>query len=138
MATILAHITVKPGNEARFEEVARQLHRATHEREHAVLRYEYWRGAEERTYYSLLSFTDNDGFLAHQTSDHHEAASPAIGELVESVRLEWVDPVAGASSLPATRPTEVPADASDLWRRYARWFAVQEAPWWLPLREAQG
>jgi quinol monooxygenase YgiN len=135
MATILAHIKVKPGEERRFEAVARELHRATHSLETEVLRYEYWRGAEERTYYSLLSFTDNDGFLAHQTSDHHEAASPAIGELVESIRLEWVDPVGDASPLPATRPTPVPEDASELWRRYAKWFAVEEASWWLPLRD---
>jgi quinol monooxygenase YgiN len=136
MATILAHIRVKPGEERRFEAVARELHRATHERETAVLRYEYWRGAEEGTYYGLLSFTDNDGFLTHQTSDHHEAASPVIAGLVESVRLEWVDPVADASPLPSTRPTEVPPDAGELWRRYARWFAIEEAGWWLPLREA--
>jgi quinol monooxygenase YgiN len=129
---------VKPGAERRFEAVARDLHRATHEHETAVLRYEYWRGAEPGSYYGLLSFTDNDGFLTHQTSEHHEAASPAIGELVESVRLEWVDPIGSSSPLPATRPTTVPEGAGDLWRRYARWFAVEEATWWLPLRAADG
>lgn len=136
MATILAHIRVKPGAEARFEAVVTALHEATHLQESAVLRYEYWRGAEERTYYGLLSFTDNDGFLAHQTSDHHEEASPRIGELVESVHLEWVDPLPAASPLPPTRPSPVPEGAGELWRRYARWFAVEEAPWWLPLRDA--
>ncbi len=134
MATILAHITVKPGEERRFEEIARRLHRETHERETEVLRYEYWRGAEERTYYSLLSFTDNDGFLAHQTSDHHEAASPELGAVLASVRLEWVDPLADASPLPPTEMQPLREGASELETRYHRRFAAQVADWWRSLR----
>ena len=56
MATILAHITVKPGMAARFEQIATELYRQTHEHESDVRRYEYWRGADENTYYTLLSF----------------------------------------------------------------------------------
>ena len=102
MATILAHITVKPGAEARFETIARELYAATHEHETAVRRYEYWRGADARTYYTLLSFESFPAFILHQTSAHHEAASPALGEVIEALRLEWVDPIAGASPLVAT------------------------------------
>jgi hypothetical protein len=39
MATILAHIRVKPGQEARFEQLAADLYRSTHRSEQAVRRY---------------------------------------------------------------------------------------------------
>jgi quinol monooxygenase YgiN len=45
MATILAHITVKPGKEREFEDLAERLVKATHDNETRVIRYEYWRGA---------------------------------------------------------------------------------------------
>lgn len=43
MATLLAHITVKPGAEAAFEAVARRLFDETHAHETGVLRYEIGR-----------------------------------------------------------------------------------------------
>lgn len=131
MATILAHITVRPGQAARFEEIAAELYRLTHEREPNVRRYEYWRGAEENTYYTLLSFDTFNDFLVHQTSDHHEVASPQLGQVVTGIKLEWVDPIQGSSPLAST--TEggpLPADANELLVEYAKRFAVQVAPWW--------
>lgn len=130
MATILAHITVRPGAEARFEEVARKLYEATHAEEPNVTRYEYWRGATERTYYTLLSFPAFVDFLTHQTSDHHESASPALGELIEALRLEWVDPIEGASPLTQTAQQALPDGASELMQQYAVRFAPQIAEWW--------
>ena len=111
MATLLAHITVRPGAEADFEAVAKALYEGTHSTETGVRHYEYWRGAEPRTYYTLLSFDDHRAFIAHQTSDHHEAASPVLGRLIESLRLEWVDPVPGASALSPTGMQDAPPDA---------------------------
>ncbi len=134
MATILAHIRVHPGRERDFERVARSLHEETHAREKGVRRYEYWRGAEPGLYYSLLSFDDFNAFLAHQTSPHHEAASPALGELIRELRLEWVDPVEGASRLPATRMQDLAPAASELTERYHRRFAAQVQAWWEALR----
>ena len=130
MATLLAHITVRPGSEADFESLARTLHDRTHALETGVRHYEYWRGAEPRTYYTLLSFDDHRAFIAHQTSDHHEAASPALGGVVESLRLEWVDPVPGASALPPTRTQDAPADANELVTAYTDLFAAVVADWW--------
>lgn len=130
MATILAHLKVKAGAEARFEAIARTLYRDTHVLEEGVLRYEYWRGAEPRTYYTLLSFRDFPSFIVHQTSDHHETASPQLGEVLEGLRLEWLDPVPDASPLPPTRAGTVPADADELSRTYAQRFAAQIASWW--------
>ena len=114
MATLLAHITVRPGAEAEFESLARRLYERTHSTETDVLRYEYWRGADERSYYTLLSFVDHRAFIEHQASDHHESASPELGRLIEHLRLEWLDPLDGASALPATEMQPVPAGADDL------------------------
>ncbi len=134
MATLLAHITVRSGSEGRFEEIARELFERTHADEPDVLHYEYWRGAAERTYYSLLSFTDHRAFIVHQTSEHHEIASPQIGAVVESIRLEWVDPIAGASGLPPTDAQDAPDGADELTATYAERFAADVADWWLALR----
>jgi quinol monooxygenase YgiN len=134
MATLLAHITVKPGSEERFEEIARELYERTHAEETGVLRYEYWRGSNPRTYYTLLSFDDHRTFIVHQTSDHHEEASPKIGESVESLRLEWVDPISDASPLPVTAAQDAPDDADELTRTYSERFAAQVADWWLDQR----
>lgn len=130
MATILAHITVHPGAEQRFEELARELWSATHATEPGIRRYEYWRAAEPRTYYTLLAFANYHAFLAHQASDHHEAAGAELGLLIESLRLEWIDPVSGASALPATAAQLLPDDADDRVRLYAVLFAPEIAPWW--------
>ncbi len=134
MATLLAHITVRPGTEERFEEIARTLYERTHTDETDVLRYEYWRGAEERTYYTLLSFTDHRAFIEHQASDHHESASPAIGEVVERITLEWVDPIRGAADLPETVMQDAPDGSSDLVTKYTDSYAARVADWWLRIR----
>lgn len=130
MATILAHLKVKPGAEAQFEDIARTLYHDTHTHETGVLRYEYWRGSEPGTYYTLLSFVDFPTFIVHQTSDHHETASPQLGQVLAGIRLEWLDPVPDASPLPPTRSGEVPGDASELSRTYAQRYAAQIASWW--------
>jgi quinol monooxygenase YgiN len=138
MATFLAHIRVKPGFEAAFERTATALHDATHAAEPRMLRYEYWRASEERTYYTLASFDDFHAFLEHQTSDHHEGAGPALMAAIESIRFEWVDPIVGASPLPATDMQPLPEGASDAATKYHERFAVRDGAWWLPLREGGG
>ena len=95
MATFLARIHIHPGREAEFERIAAELHRQTHEREAGVRRYEYWRGAEPSTYYALASFDSFDAFLVHQSSDHHELATPSLRDVTASMHLEWLDPVPG-------------------------------------------
>lgn len=116
LATILARIRIKPGQEARFEEVEGALWRETHASEKNVRRYEFFRGAEERLFYGLLSFDDFAGFLEHQTSPHHEIAP--LGDVIESIKLEWVDPLGKASGLAPTNRQDLPAGASELMARY--------------------
>ncbi len=134
MATILVHIVIRDGYEADFEVIARDLYQASHAREVGLLRYEYWRGSEPRSYYTLLSFVDFATFIAHQTSEHHETASPQLGPMVESLRLEWVDPIAGAADLPETNAQDLLTATDELTRVYAGRFAAHVAPWWETLR----
>ncbi len=134
MATILAHITVRPGKEAQFEAIARDLYAGSHGNETGLRSYEYWRGADQRTYYTLLAFDDHRAFIDHQTSDHHETASPLLGPVIESIRLEWVDPVAGASPLPPTEHQAAPEGADELTLDYTDRYAAQVADWWQALR----
>ena len=130
MATLLAHIQVKPGSEAEFEAIAAKLYRDTHRKETGCQRYEYWRGAEPGFYYSLLSFDDFHGFLRHQVSDHHEAASPGIKEICLSVKLEWVDPIGDSSPLPPTRMQVLPEGADKKMTLYHELFAAVTQEWW--------
>ena len=134
MATILAHITVQEGKEKEFEEVLHRLWRSTHEHEDHVLRYEYWRGAEKNQYYGLLSFNDYNGFLEHQTSDHHETDAKLLTHLFTDFRVEWIDPISTASPLPETNMQPLIADASDLWKAYYERMPAAVATWWLALR----
>jgi quinol monooxygenase YgiN len=133
MATILAHIQIHPGKEIEFETLVRKLFSGT-VREPAKRHYEYWRGAAPGLYYCLLAFDDFHGFLDHQTSDHHEKASPELGRLIAKMRLEWVDPVQGASELPPTEMQDLPAGADELTKRYHKLFAATLQDWWQPLR----
>ncbi len=137
MATLLAHIRVHPDRAERFEELARDLYQASHAGEVGLRRYEYWRGEEAGTYYTLMSFDDYAAFLAHQTSPHHEGASPALREVIQVLRLEWVDPLRGASPLPRTDSSPLPPGATDLEREYSVRFAAKVQEWWEPLRKAE-
>ena len=130
MATLLAHIQVKPGREADFEAIAAELYRDTHLEETGCLRYEYWRGAAPGFYYSLLSFEDFHAFLRHQVSDHHETASPRIGDVCQKVKLEWVDPLGDSSPLPPTRMQTLPDGADEKTTRYHEAFAAVTQDWW--------
>jgi len=130
MATLLAHIQVKEGQEAEFEAIAARLHDATHRQETGCRRYEYWRGAKTGFYYALLSFDDFHAFLRHQVSDHHEQASPAIQDVCLDVQLEWVDPVGDSSPLPATRMQALPEGADEKTALYHELFAADIQAWW--------
>lgn len=135
MATLLAHIKIRPGQEARFEELQGWLYEQTHANEPACRRYEFFRGAEPGSYYGLLSFDDFRGFLVHQSSDYHEEFGSKFGGVVEDIKLEWVDPVGKASALAPTNAQDAPAGASDLMQEYARSYAPTIQDWWQALRQ---
>jgi quinol monooxygenase YgiN len=138
MATLLAHLRVHPGREPEFEWVAAELWRQTHANESRVRRYEYWRGAQPSTYYTLESFDDFHGFLSHQASAHHEAAAPRLREMLADVRLEWVDPVGDASGLAATAMQPLRPGAHALEVAYHERYPAEVQDWWIPLRTGAG
>ena len=130
MATLLAHIKIKPGKEAHFEDLQGWLFDKTKELEPGCRAYEFFRGAEPGFYYGLLSFDDFTAFMIHQTSDHHEEFGAKFGDAVEAIKLEWVDPVGKASTLAPTNPQDLPADANDLMKAYSRTYAIDMQDWW--------
>jgi quinol monooxygenase YgiN len=128
LATLLVHIGIREGQEGAFEAAARELYEQTHALEPRCRRYEYWRGAEPRHYYALLSFDDFVAFIEHQVSDHHEA--PDYEAMIEDIRLEWVDPVQGASELVPTDTKPMPGNASDKMKTYAEQYVADVQDWW--------
>ena len=137
MSTILAHIVIHPGKEDEFESLAVTMHAASHADEERLRAYGYWRAAEPRHYYSLLAFDDYLGFMAHQTSEHHETAGPSLRDCIEAITLEFVDPIEGASKLAPSNPQALPADASPLMKRYASRIPATVADWWVERRAAR-
>ena len=134
MATCLAHIRVKDGKAAEFEELARGLYAAAIGHEPGMIRYEYWRGQEAGSYYCLESFSDGyAGFLAHETADYHEAAAEPIMALIADFSLEWIDPVVDAAPLGTSHEYTLGPDASARERLYADMFPLKLASWWLSL-----
>ena len=130
MATILAHIKIRAGKEARFEELAEELYASSHGVEKKLLRYEYWRGQEPGRYYTLLAFEDYHGFLEHESSPHHLDATPELRRIIEEIKLEFLDPVPNASPLPSTVVQGAPPNASEVVANYAKRIPVTIASWW--------
>ena len=133
MSTLLAHVTIKPGLEDHWESIARRVFASTHDNELDCNRYEYWRGSNERTYYVLLSFKSFDDFMIHQVADYHHNTD--FGDCFESFRLEWVDPIKGASPLnPSQTSGDIDSSKGELWNQYVSNHSTEIPVWWLPLR----
>jgi quinol monooxygenase YgiN len=128
MATLLCHIEINPGKEPEFEAVMKEMYRRTHAEEPNCIRYEYYRGAQPNTYYSLLSFTDRFSFLQHQISDYHEGYDFAA--MIKSLEMEWVDPVADASPLIQTESGEIPDTANETIQTAAQTYVINVQSWW--------
>jgi len=132
MATFLAKIKIISGKEREFETTAKEMFSATHANEPECRRYEYWRGKDPRTYYCLESFNNYIGFMIHQSSPHHEA--PDFGSMIEEMEIEWIDPVQGATDLNPTDHQELPTNANDLMKEYAKAMPIAMQEWWLANR----
>ena len=62
MASLLAHIKIQPGKEEKWEAIMHDMVNETFRTEDGVIRYEYWKGQEDLSYYCLLSFKDKLAF----------------------------------------------------------------------------
>jgi quinol monooxygenase YgiN len=129
MATLLAHIQIKPGKEEKWEAIMRDMVRETLSTEEGVIRYEYWKGQEPLNYYCLLSFQDKWAFYYHQMSDHHEGHD--FADVLAGIKLEYLDPVKEAGGgLPPTLDPALPADASQNMKIAQERFPLDIAGWW--------
>ena len=133
MSTLLAHVTIKAGLEEHWESIAKRVFLSTHENEKGCNRYEYWRGSEDRTYYVLLSFESFDDFMTHQVADYHHNTD--FRDCFESFKLEWVDPISGASPLQESITSGIiDDDKDDLWNQYVKNHSNETPNWWLKQR----
>jgi len=129
MTTLLAHIQIKPGKEAKWEGIMHDMVTQTFAAEEGVLRYEYWKGQEPLSYYCLLSFKDKWAFYLHQMSDHHEGHD--FGDVLAGIKLEYVGPVDGAGGgLPPTEDPPLPDDATDNMRNAQERFPLSIPACW--------
>jgi len=128
MATILAHIEIKPGTETQWEAIMSDMVSQTFAHEEGVLRYEYFKGQSPLHYYCLLSFEDKMAFYVHQASDYHEGHD--FASVLADFTLEYLDPVKGACALPPTLNSPLPSDATDALRAAEALFPINVAAWW--------
>lgn len=129
MATLLAHIQIREGKEAKWEAIMHDMVAQTFGTEDGVIRYEYWKGQEPLSYYCLLSFKDKWAFYHHQMSDHHEGHD--FADVLAGIRLEYLDPVQGAGGgLPPTTDPALPDHASDAMRTAQERFPLDIPAWW--------
>jgi quinol monooxygenase YgiN len=128
MATILAHIEIKPGTEAQWEAIMSDMVSHTFAHEDGVLRYEYFKGQSPLHYYCLLSFEDKWAFYVHQASEYHEEHD--FESVLAKIELEYLDPVKGACDLPPTLNPPLPADATNAQRATEAIFPISVPGWW--------
>jgi len=128
MATLMVRLKVRAGREQAFEEMITTLvdNTLTHETE--VIRYEYWKGQEPLTWYAFLSFTGKPGFFTHQDADYHR--NQPYDANIESMQMEWLDPVEGASPLPRTLNTPLPKNTPAHIAEWENRSPIQPAAWW--------
>lgn len=133
MSTLLAKAKLKPQFEDFFEDIARVVFQATHDNESAMVRYEYFRGTDDRTYYVLLSFENFEGFMEHQVADYHHNVD--FMDCFEEFRLEWVDPIEGVSPLVQSETQGTLDDSrDDRWNQYVENHSEVTPKWWLSQR----
>ena len=128
MATLMVRLQVRPGMETRFEAMITELVDQTLAHETGVIRYEYWKGQAPRTWYAFLSFTSKIAFFTHQDADYHR--NQPYDDCVESMQLEWLDPVNGASPLPRTVNPPLPAGTPPNLVEWEQRSPIQLADWW--------
>jgi quinol monooxygenase YgiN len=131
MFVLHAHITIVPGAEAAFEDLAQRLTVATLQSEAGVRRYQYFRLSSPRHYLTVLAFDDHEAFIEHQASEHHEVLAGAMTTMIESISLERVDPLPiEASAEPGSLD---PVDSAVLEARRVRYrnrYPFPGAEWW--------
>jgi quinol monooxygenase YgiN len=94
--TFVAKLVVRPGMEAKFESLQRELSELTHSREPDVLVYDVVKHrTEPSTYVVYARFRTDAAFQAHMKIDFHDRLVPGIlGCLAKDMDLQFFDWVA--------------------------------------------
>jgi quinol monooxygenase YgiN len=140
MFAVLAHLVLRAGSTARFEELARQLAHESVTREVGLRRYEYFRREEPDHFLAMMVFDDYQDFLVHQASEHHHLLAGAMRDMIVEIRLEPIDPIPGCSILAAPKDAATsggpdlspPSDAelAERTEHYQRRYPLAPPPWW--------
>ncbi|MEM9170834.1 MAG: antibiotic biosynthesis monooxygenase [Pseudomonadota bacterium] len=93
MTAFVAKLVVAPEKRAEFERLQIELRELTHKHEPETPVYEIIRARdEENTYLCIATFSDDDAFQYHQTTDFHDRLAPAILDcLSEEMDLGFYD-----------------------------------------------
>jgi len=90
--TFVSRMTVKPGREADFERVCRQLTAAVRRHEPSTIYFEFFRLRAPRAYAVLESFPDEASEQAHMGSAWLAEVLPAIVDCVDGTwEREYLD-----------------------------------------------
>jgi len=94
--TFIAKLVVKPGMEATFEKLQRELSQLTHAQEPDTLVYDVIKHRTERSTYVVYGrFRTEAAFQKHQTMPFHERLVPPILECVaQDMDLQFFDWIA--------------------------------------------
>jgi quinol monooxygenase YgiN len=141
MFAVLAHLVLRAGSTARFEELARQLAHESVTREAGLRRYEYFRREEPDHFLAMMAFDDYQDFIAHQASEHHHVLAGAMRDMIVEIRLERIDAIPGCSILAPAGEVAVisvgpdlstPADAELAARteHYQQRYPLSPVSWW--------
>ena len=101
MMTFIARMQVKPGKEAEFESLAKELTEKVRANEPGCVAYEFYRLPEtERGYAVYESFVDEAAEEAHRDTPYfHEMAPPLIDCIDGDYVREFLDHIGGASAI---------------------------------------
>lgn len=80
MINVMVTLQLKPGMEAKAEELLRELETETTERDKGCLRYQWYRAEQPGTYYLLERWTDQAAIEAHFQAEHMARLLPQIAE----------------------------------------------------------
>jgi quinol monooxygenase YgiN len=80
MIDMIVTLQVRPGMEARAEDLLRQLEQETAENDPGCLRYQWYKAEQPCLYYLLERWTDQKAIEAHARAAHMARLLPQIAE----------------------------------------------------------
>lgn len=101
MTAFIAKLVIKPEMREQFEKAQNELRELTYLKEPETPVYELLKSRDDpETYFCVATFTDQDAFDHHMSTDFHDRLVPEIVEcLAEDMTLDFFDYV-GPAKMP--------------------------------------